>query len=343
MNAHVPQTGAATVVASTAAERPSAWVLLRSGRRLDLFAPTPDAWTDEDLALSLARVPRWAGQSRWDRPLTVAQHSLLVLTLREQEGPLAPAIALRELLHDADEAWLGEVLRPVKPYLGDGYLALACGLQAAIAARYRLPPWTAPAYAAHKRADHVAAASEAVHVIGWAVREVADVLGIQAVPRMLDPLPPQPGCAAWEPWPAALAASRFLVRLRALLQAAGVAADPACPAAVPEQAPAGSGPAPTRVYVESGDHQQSIEGEVIGGERCGRQLGLRQPVHRPHRRRRHPGSGLGVPGRRAGGSTCPRQPTPCASIGGCHPGAAGLTGAGLGGGTNSTHQFGGGP
>ena len=269
MNAHVSRDAAAKALASTAAGRPSAWVLLRSGRRLDLFAPTPDAWTDEDLAMSLARVPRWAGQSRWDRPLTVAQHSLLVLALREQEeGPLHAAIALRELLHDADEAWLGEVLRPVKPCLGEGYRALVCGLQAAIAARYRLPPWTEPAYAAHKRADHIAAASEAVHVIGWRVREVAEVLGIQAVPRMIDPLPPQPGLAAWEPWPAALAASRFLVRLRALLQAAGAPADPASPAAGPEETPASSGPAPTWVYVKSGGGQEGIEGEIIGGERC---------------------------------------------------------------------------
>lgn len=268
MNAHIPQEVTLTALANTPAEHPSAWVLLRSGRRLDLFAPRPDAWTDEDLAMSLARVPRWAGQSRWDRPLTVAQHSLLVLALREQEeGQLHPAVALRELLHDADEAWLGEVLRPVKPCLGEGYQALVCGLQAAIAARYRLPPWTAPAYAAHKRADHIAAASEAVHVIGWQMREVAEVLGIQAVPMMLDPLPGQPGLASWEPWPAALAAGRFLERLYALLQAVGVPADPAFPATAPEETPASSGPVPTRVYVQSDDHQQGIEGEVIDGER----------------------------------------------------------------------------
>ena len=34
MNAQISQDAAATAVASTAAEHPSAWVLLRSGRRL---------------------------------------------------------------------------------------------------------------------------------------------------------------------------------------------------------------------------------------------------------------------------------------------------------------------
>jgi 5'-nucleotidase len=59
-----------------------AWVLLPSGRRLNLLDPypDPDAWTDEDLAIGLSRTYRWAGYSAWDLPLSVAQHSLTVLT-----------------------------------------------------------------------------------------------------------------------------------------------------------------------------------------------------------------------------------------------------------------------
>jgi hypothetical protein len=59
-----------------------AWVRLPSGRRLDLLNPTPFDWTDEDLALGLARTFRWGGHSTWAQPLSVAQHSLLVLALR---------------------------------------------------------------------------------------------------------------------------------------------------------------------------------------------------------------------------------------------------------------------
>lgn len=36
-----------------------AWVLLKSGRRLDLLDPHPHAWTDEDMAAGLARTYRW--------------------------------------------------------------------------------------------------------------------------------------------------------------------------------------------------------------------------------------------------------------------------------------------
>jgi hypothetical protein len=78
-------------------------ILLKSRGKLDLLDPRPDAWTDEDLAIGLSRTYRWGGYSAWDLPLSVAQHSLAVLALREMEGPLTPAEALRELLHDATE------------------------------------------------------------------------------------------------------------------------------------------------------------------------------------------------------------------------------------------------
>jgi hypothetical protein len=63
-------------------DAPRAWIRLPSGRRLDLLAPTPFDWTDEDLAIGLSRTFRWGGHSTWPAPLSVAQHSLAVLLLR---------------------------------------------------------------------------------------------------------------------------------------------------------------------------------------------------------------------------------------------------------------------
>jgi hypothetical protein len=71
--------------------RRRAFVLLRSGLRLDLLNPDPHAWTDEDLAAGLARTLRWDGASRWAHPLSVAQHSLTVLAIREAEELLRSA------------------------------------------------------------------------------------------------------------------------------------------------------------------------------------------------------------------------------------------------------------
>jgi len=87
-----------------------AFVLFRSGGRLDLLNPRFDCWTDEDLAHNLARISRWGGASRWHEPLSVAQHSLLVLQIREREEVLTPREALRELLHDGSEGLLGWIL-----------------------------------------------------------------------------------------------------------------------------------------------------------------------------------------------------------------------------------------
>src|SRR6185312_2429523 len=138
-----------------------AWILLPSGRRLDLLAPDPGAWSDRDLAIGLSRTYRWAGYSAWDLPLSVAQHSLTVLALcRVMPGPeLGPAEALRELLHDAVEALMGgwDPITPLKPYLGPGFTQLVERLQEAVDSRYALPSWTAESHVRHKQADRLAA------------------------------------------------------------------------------------------------------------------------------------------------------------------------------------------
>ncbi len=196
-----------------------AWVRLPSGHRLDLLDPTPFDWTDEDLALGLARTYRWGGHSAWPLPLSVAQHSLLVLALRRQLSPtgLSDAAARRELLHDADEGLLGfDPISPLKPFLGPGYAALAARLQSAIATRYTVPPWTPEDKKAHKRADRIAAASEAIHVVGWTRDEVRKTLHIVDRPVDTDPLAIWLSVAPWEPWPAARAAEEFLRMLRRL-------------------------------------------------------------------------------------------------------------------------------
>lgn len=184
-----------------------------------MLQPTVTDWEDEDLAIGLSRTYRWGGHSAWDLPLSVAQHSLTVLAIREaiETNPLSDAEALRELLHDAEEGLLSwDPISPIKPYLGAEYHLLASTLTKAIAQRYRLPAWTAEAYAAHKHADRLAAASEAFHVVGWSISEIRDQLEIKLDPLSDDPLCPPDGMRPWEPWPPKLAASLFLARLKSL-------------------------------------------------------------------------------------------------------------------------------
>lgn len=196
-----------------------AWVRLYSGKRLDLLNPTPFDWDDSDLATGLARTYRWGGHSAWDLPLSVAQHSLLVLALRRLWLPEIddPRADLRELLHDADEGLLGfDCISVVKPFLGESFRRLTESLERAVALRYGLAPWTEADKKPHKRADRVAAASEAVHVVGWTRKEVRATLGIAHQPLGADPLTAIYGGRAWEPWAPTLAAERFLSELTRL-------------------------------------------------------------------------------------------------------------------------------
>ncbi len=201
---------------------PRAWVRLPSGKRLDLLHPTPSSWDDADLALGLARTYRWGGHSAWPLPLSVAQHSLAVMHLRRQQAERArhPLDDLRELLHDAEEGLLGfDCISVLKPFLGDAFAALTARLEHAVMLRYRLPAWTDDEFHKHKRADRIAAASEAVHVAGWSEHEVHNILKIPEAPMETDPLVQRYDCRPWEPWPPSLACERFLEELD-LLKAA---------------------------------------------------------------------------------------------------------------------------
>ena len=117
--------------------------------------------------------------------------SLTVLAIREVEGPLTASGSLCELLHDAAEFMLGwDCIAPLKAQLGAPFRQLEARLQAAVDARYLLPSWTAEDYAKHKRADRLAAASEAFHVVGWSRTDMVEALGIAIPPLLDDPLPP---------------------------------------------------------------------------------------------------------------------------------------------------------
>ena len=199
-----------------------AWVRMPSGKRLDLLDPTPLDWDDTDLAPGLARTCRRGGQSRWGLPPSVPQHSITVMLLRRAMAPepLPPEAELRELIHDGDEGLIGfDCLSPLKPFLGERFRQLSERLQDAVFQRYGLQRWNAQEFVLHKRADRVAAASEAVHVVGWSGEEVRRTLKIGERPLADDPLQARYGGVAWEPWPPLLAQQRFLEELQRLVAA----------------------------------------------------------------------------------------------------------------------------
>jgi len=127
------------------------------------------------------------------------------------------------LLHDGVEALIGgwDPIAPLKRHLGDGYQRLVLRLQAAIDTRYSLPVWSEAAYARHKAADRLAAASEAYHVAGWDRAALREHLAITLEPLADDPLTAPDGLRPWQPWPSGIAARHFLGAMQELAELGG--------------------------------------------------------------------------------------------------------------------------
>lgn len=170
---------------------PRALVRHPSGRLLNLLTPDPMDWKDEDLAIGLARTYRWGGHTISEHPLSVAQHAITVLAFRMRPSPhpLSADQELREPLHDADEALIGgfDAISPLKPIIGPSYASVVEALQKAVSLVTNHLRGI-EAIIGYTSAERLAAASEAVHVAGWSLVEVQDLLNIGLTPLLIDPL-----------------------------------------------------------------------------------------------------------------------------------------------------------
>lgn len=91
-----------------------------------------------DIARSLANICRFGGHSR--AFYSVAQHSTIVCDLLEQRGATADEL-MAALLHDAAEAYLGDLPHPLKhrSELGAMFREAEGRLESVIAQRFGLP------------------------------------------------------------------------------------------------------------------------------------------------------------------------------------------------------------
>lgn len=87
--------------------RSQPWLQTAGGRRVSVLTPLPDDVSIRDIAAHLAKIARFSGATALF--YSVAQHSVIVSQMFGNAME-----ALYALLHDAHEAYLGDVTRPVK-------------------------------------------------------------------------------------------------------------------------------------------------------------------------------------------------------------------------------------
>lgn len=132
----VPEDGLIEAYAVTRAEEGlhftrGDWMQTYTGRRFYPLDPQPEDVDPADIAHALSMVCRYGGHVH--RFYSVAEHCVHL------SHAVAPEHALWALLHDATEAYVGDMVRPLKRHIGQ-YQLIEARLRFIIAERFALPP-----------------------------------------------------------------------------------------------------------------------------------------------------------------------------------------------------------
>jgi len=90
------------------------WKRTATGKIFFLFSPQRSAIAIDDIVQSLARICRYGGGVRWPLHYSVAEHSVILARYVLDRYPDRPMLAMQALMHDAAEAHIGDMIRPLK-------------------------------------------------------------------------------------------------------------------------------------------------------------------------------------------------------------------------------------
>ncbi len=118
------------------------WMLTATGKVFHPFNPQPHQICMEDIVQKLSRICRFGGGVKWPLHYSVAEHSVL-LAQHALERLGDPQLALQLLMHDAAEAYIGDMIRPLKEVMPE-FRRIDNEITEQIFAKYNIPyPWPA--------------------------------------------------------------------------------------------------------------------------------------------------------------------------------------------------------
>ena len=105
-----------------------------SGGYISIANPRENQINIYDIAIGLSNIPRFGGQTHRFYP--VALHSILIARKLSADGH--DDLALQGLMHDAAEAYLGDIQMPIKKLLPE-YKLIEANMEFVIRRRFNLP------------------------------------------------------------------------------------------------------------------------------------------------------------------------------------------------------------
>lgn len=114
--------------------RTGPWMLTATGHRVFVNDPRPEDFHIEDIAHALSHICRFGGHARGF--YSVAQHSLLVADILQSAGR-PRHVLFAGLMHDAAEAYVGDIIRPIKIQLA-AFVKIESSIVYAINSRFHV-------------------------------------------------------------------------------------------------------------------------------------------------------------------------------------------------------------
>lgn len=108
-----------------------------TGIKFNILNPISDMIMPEDIARGLAHKPHFSGFS--PQFFSIAEHSLIVCEFYEMCNPGDYLGQLQALLHDASEAYIGDMIKPIKNLLPN-FVLIENKIQNTIYTKYNIDP-----------------------------------------------------------------------------------------------------------------------------------------------------------------------------------------------------------